>query len=82
MSRPVDLTPDVGRVGLEMKLFTLPRFEPLPVESSPGSKVNAKDVWAILLQCNLTGKAQEACSSLSVEDGLSYDKLKSAILRV
>lgn len=40
-----------------------------------------KDVWAILLQCRLTGKAQEACSALSVEDGLSYEKAKGAILR-
>lgn len=29
-----------------------------------------EDMWAILLQCKLTGRAQEACSSLSVEDGL------------
>lgn len=41
-----------------------------------------KDVWAILLQCRLTGKAQEACSALSVEDGLLYDKVKNVILRV
>ena len=41
-----------------------------------------KDVWAILLQCKLTGKAQEACASLSVEDGLSYEKVKGAILQV
>ncbi|XP_047454139.1 uncharacterized protein LOC125016018 [Mugil cephalus] len=40
-----------------------------------------EDVWAILLQCRLTGRAQEACSSLSVEDGLNYDKVKGAILR-
>ena len=39
------------------------------------------DVRAILLQCKLTGKAQEACASLSVEDGLVYDKVKNAILR-
>ena len=40
-----------------------------------------ENVWAILLQCKLTGKAQEACSSLSVEDGLEYEKVKNAILR-
>lgn len=40
-----------------------------------------EDVWVILLQCKLTGKAQEAC--LSLEDGLAYDKVKkSTILRV
>lgn len=41
-----------------------------------------RGVWAILLQCKLTGKAQEACASLSVEDSLCYDCVKSAILRV
>jgi hypothetical protein len=40
-----------------------------------------KEVWAILLQCKLTGKAQEACAALSVEDGLNYDCVKNAILR-
>lgn len=35
-------------------------------------------VW---LQCKLTGKAQEACTSLSAEDGFCYDKVKSAILQ-
>ncbi|CAI5682996.1 unnamed protein product [Oreochromis niloticus] len=39
-----------------------------------------RDSWAILLQCKLAGKAQEVCSSLSAEDSLDYDKLKSAIL--
>lgn len=32
-----------------------------------------KDVWAVLLQCKLMGKAQEVCSSLSVEDSLVYN---------
>lgn len=39
------------------------------------------NMWAILLQCKLFGKAREACSALSVEDGLDYDKVKTAILR-
>lgn len=39
-------------------------------------------MWAILLLCKLTGKSQEACSSLSEKDSLSYEKVKSAILRV
>ncbi len=38
-------------------------------------------VWSLLIQCTLTGKAQEVCSTLSVVDGLDYDKLKSAVLR-
>ncbi|CAM4523472.1 unnamed protein product [Leuciscus chuanchicus] len=32
--------------------------------------------------CKLSGKAQEACSSLSVQDSLSYKKVKNAILQV
>lgn len=36
-------------------------------------------VWAILMQCELTGKAQEVCCSLCIEDSLVYEKLKSAI---
>lgn len=39
------------------------------------------DVWAILLQRKLTGRAQDSCPCLSVEDGLNYDKVKSAILQ-
>lgn len=40
-----------------------------------------KDMWALLLQCSLTGKAQEVCSSLSIESGLDYDTVKAAVLR-
>lgn len=39
------------------------------------------DVWAILLQCRLTGKAKEACLSLSAADSLAYENLKGAIVR-
>ena len=40
-----------------------------------------KDMWPILLQCKLVGKAQEVVSSLPLEDSLQYDVLKEAILR-
>lgn len=40
-----------------------------------------KDVWSLLLQCKLVGKAQEVCSTLSLEESLQYDTVKSAILR-
>ncbi len=36
---------------------------------------------ALMLQCVLSGKAQEAYASLSPEDSSSYDKIKSAVLR-
>ncbi len=40
-----------------------------------------KDMWALLLQCNLEGKAQEVCSSLPIEQSLDYDVVKTAVLR-
>lgn len=40
------------------------------------------EVWALLLQCKMHGKAQEAVSALSLEDSLKYDCVKAAILRV
>lgn len=40
-----------------------------------------KDVWSLLLQCKLVGKAQEICSALSLEESLIYETVKSAILR-
>ncbi|KAM9440555.1 uncharacterized protein Hap1MRO34_025796 [Clarias gariepinus] len=40
-----------------------------------------KSLWTLLLQCKLTGKAQEACSALSLEQSLDYDVVKAAVLR-
>lgn len=42
-----------------------------------------KDMWALLLQCNLTGKAQEVSAELPIEQSLSYDVglMKAAVLR-
>lgn len=39
-----------------------------------------KDIWPILLQCKLVGKALEVVSSLSLKDSLQYDVLKESIL--
>ena len=36
----------------------------------------------VMLQCVLTGKAQEALSTLSVTDSLSYQSVKDAVLKV
>ena len=40
------------------------------------------EVWALVLQSKLTGKAQEALGTLSIDDSLDYDKIKAAVLRV
>ncbi len=39
------------------------------------------EVWALMLQCKLSGKAQEVCASLSLEESVQYDAVKIAILR-
>ncbi|CAI5691564.1 unnamed protein product [Oreochromis niloticus] len=39
-----------------------------------------KNVWSLLLQCKLVGKAQEVCTALSLEDSLDYDIVKAAVL--
>ncbi|XP_016388304.1 uncharacterized protein LOC107724040 [Sinocyclocheilus rhinocerous] len=41
----------------------------------------SREVWPLLLQRKLTGKAQEVCATLSLEDSLKYDVVKAAILR-
>lgn len=41
-----------------------------------------KAVWTMTLQCVFTGKAQEAYSSLTLEDAADYEKVKQAVLRV
>ncbi|KAL2103146.1 hypothetical protein ACEWY4_000014 [Coilia grayii] len=41
-----------------------------------------REVWTMTLQCVFTGKAQEAYSSLTLEDAADYDKVKQAVLRV
>ncbi len=40
----------------------------------------SREVWPLLLQCKLTGKAQEVCATLSLEDSLKYDTVKASIL--
>ncbi|XP_076851553.1 uncharacterized protein LOC143502752 [Brachyhypopomus gauderio] len=40
-----------------------------------------QSLWSLLLQCKLVGKAQEVCSSLSLEQSLDYDIVKSTILK-
>ncbi len=39
------------------------------------------EVWALMLQCKLTGKAQEVCAPVSLEESVQYDAVEIAILR-
>ncbi len=40
-----------------------------------------KDMWALLLQSNFVGKAQEVSAALPIEQALDYDVVKAAVLR-
>ena len=40
-----------------------------------------KEVWTLLLQSSLTGKAREIFTSISMTDSNDYDKLKEAVLK-
>lgn len=40
-----------------------------------------KEMWPLLLQCKINGKAQEVVSLLPLTDSLKYDVVKEAILR-
>ena len=39
-----------------------------------------RDVWALLLQCKVTGRALDAISALPLHESLEYDAVKAAIL--
>ena len=39
------------------------------------------EIWTLLLQCKMHGKAQDAMGALPVEDSLNYETVKMAILR-
>ena len=39
-----------------------------------------KEVWSTLLQCKLTGKAQDVVASLPLIDSQNYEKVKAAVL--
>lgn len=39
------------------------------------------DVWSLLRQCVITGKAQEAYAMLSIEEAVDYELVKATILK-
>ena len=39
-----------------------------------------KESWALILQCKIQGKAQEVVAALPLQDSLSYDTVKTAVL--
>ncbi len=82
----VGLAPDAFDVSKHIAL--VPQFRETEVDSyfSAFERIATslrwpKEVWSLLLQCRLFGKAQEVCSTLSLEESLKYESVKSAILR-
>ena len=39
-----------------------------------------REIWSLLVQCKLVGKAQDICACLSVDESLDYGIVKAAIL--
>ncbi|XP_036003896.1 uncharacterized protein LOC118566311 [Fundulus heteroclitus] len=90
-SRSADPTPGLpvkSKFDVSKNIALVPPFR----ESEVDSYFNAferiavalewpKEMWAVLLQCKLMGKAQEVVSCLSTEDGMNYEVLKKSILR-
>ena len=73
VSRNIRLVPPFSEKDVD-KYFTL--FERVAM-----SLKWPKPVWTLLLQCVLVGKARDVYSSLSVDNSLDYDVVKTAILR-
>lgn len=71
------------------KGMRLRKLESQPQASSvsavlPGSTPTLQwpsDIWPLLLQCKLTGKAQKVVATLPLQDSLNYSSLKSAVFQ-
>uniref|UniRef100_A0AAQ4R8V1 CCHC-type domain-containing protein n=1 Tax=Gasterosteus aculeatus aculeatus TaxID=481459 RepID=A0AAQ4R8V1_GASAC len=87
----VSSSPPVGREGpfdVGRNIAIVPPFRESEVDSYfsafervAGALHWPKEVWPLLLQCKLTGKAQEVVASLSLEESGQYDLVKAAVLR-
>ncbi|KAL1275958.1 hypothetical protein QQF64_035581 [Cirrhinus molitorella] len=89
-TRPSSSSSEVGQTDFDVGKYVklVPPFRESEVDSYfvAFERVAAKlkwprDMWALLLQCNLFGKAQEVCAALPIEDSLNYDTVKLAVLR-
>ncbi len=85
---PVPHTPGTGEVDISRQIRLVPIFRETEIDSyfSAFERIAAalhwpKEIWSLLLQCRLTGKAQEVSAALSIEDSLDYDILKASVLR-
>ncbi len=77
-----------GEVDISRQIRLVPIFRETEIDSyfSAFERIAAalhwpREIWSLLLQCRLTGKAQEVSAALSNEDSLDYDILKASVLR-
>ncbi|KAJ8356937.1 hypothetical protein SKAU_G00197310 [Synaphobranchus kaupii] len=85
---PTSLAPQTDRFDVRKNISLVPPFRESEVDSyfSVFERIAItlkwpKEMWPLLLQCKLFGKAQEVVSALSLEDSLKYDCVKNAVLR-
>ena len=77
-----------GHFDVSKNIALVPPFREAEVDSYfsafervAGALKWPQEVWPLLLQCKLTGKAQEVVASLSLKDSLNYDVVKAKVLR-
>lgn len=85
---PSSTLPPRGEFDVSKHIALVPPFREAEVNSYFGTFERIAlalhwppEAWALLLQCKLHGKAQEAVASLPVEDSLNFKCVKNAILR-
>ncbi len=81
-------TPGTGEVDISRQIRLVPICRETEIDSyfSAFERIAAalhwpREIWSLLLQCRLTGKAQKFSAALSIEDSLDYDILKASVLR-
>lgn len=86
-SLPLTETVRCDRFDVRKNIALVPPFREAEVESyfSVFERIAVslhwpRDMWPLLLQCKLVGKAQEAVSTLSLSDSQDYDCVKSVVL--
>ncbi|KAF7640841.1 hypothetical protein LDENG_00010510, partial [Lucifuga dentata] len=89
-SAPAQPSPSTPANGFDLSkhIALVPFFRESEVDSYFGAFEHIaaalnwpKEVWSLLVHCKLVGKAQEVCASLSIEQSLDYDTVKTTVLR-
>ncbi len=85
---PVPHPPSTGEFDISRQIRLVPAFRETEIDSYFSAFEHIavalhwpREIWSLLLQCRLTGKAQEVSAVLSIEESLDYDILKASVLR-